>query len=111
MINIKRVYDKAETKGLSILVDRLWPRGVSKSSLNLTLWAKEIAPSNELRQEFNHEASRFNDFKEKYINELNSNPYAKSFKEQYQNQDITLLYSAKNTQCNNAVVLKEWLER
>jgi uncharacterized protein YeaO (DUF488 family) len=111
MIIIKRVYDKLDDNYLRILVDRLWPRGLKKESLKLTLWAKDLAPSNELRKAFNHEETKFPIFKEKYLEELNNNPYAQSFKEEYRNKNIVLLYSAKNINYNNAIVLKEWLEK
>jgi uncharacterized protein YeaO (DUF488 family) len=110
MIIIKRVYDKYDSNYIKILVDRLWPRGISKENLNIDLWAKDLAPTNELRKQFNHEEQKFNYFKEKYISELNNNQYAKEFKNNYSDKNIVLLYSAKSDKFNNAIVLKEWLE-
>lgn len=111
MIIIKRVYDTNKTENnFRVLVDRLWPRGLSKEKLNIDLWAKDIAPSNEIRKEFNHEENKFEEFKKQYLTELNNNEYAKDFKNKYKNKNIVLLYSAKNEKYNNAVVLKEWLE-
>jgi len=111
MIIIKRVYDNIDSDYKKILVDRLWPRDISKEKLNLDLWAKDIAPTNELRKEFNHDETKFDYFKEKYIDELNHNQYAIDFKNKYKDENIILLYSAKNYKYNNAIVLKEWLEK
>lgn len=112
MIIVKRVYDNLDnTNYKRILVDRLWPRGITKEKLNLDLWAKNIAPTNELRKEFNHEEDKFNDFKIKYITELNCNKDAVEFKNTYKDKNIVLLYAAKNDKYNNAIVLKEWLEK
>ena len=117
MIEIKRIYDfnsaerMKKDNSLKILVDRLWPRGISKEKANINLWAKDIVPSTELRKWFNHDENKFNEFKERYFEELNSNDYAIKFKREYKNKDIVLLYSAKDNIHNNAVVLKEWLEK
>ena len=117
MIEIKRIYDfnsaerMKKDNSLKILVDRLWPRGISKEKANINLWAKDIAPSTELRKWFNHDENKFNEFKERYFEELNSNDYAIKFKREYKNKDIVLLYSAKDNIHNNAVVLNEWLEK
>ncbi|MCI1273656.1 MAG: DUF488 family protein [Clostridiaceae bacterium] len=111
MFRIKRIYDEnVEDCEYRILVDRLWPRGISKEKAKINLWAKEIAPSNELRKWFNHDISKFELFKNKYFEELNNNEFAMQFKKEYTNHNITLLYSAKNEKYNNAIVLKEWLE-
>lgn len=116
MIQVQRIYESnsessQENNGIRILVDRLWPRGISKEKANIDLWAKDIAPSTELRKWFNHDESKFIEFKEKYLEELNSNDYAINFKQEYKNKNIVLLYSAKDKVHNNAVVLKEWLEK
>lgn len=115
MIQIQRIYESdfqnvKENNSIRIFVDRLWPRGISKEKANIKLWAKSIAPSTELRKWFNHDENKFNEFKEKYFEELDSNDYAIKFKLEYKNKDIILLYSAKDKTHNNAVVLKEWLE-
>ncbi len=116
MIQVQRIYEfenksSQENNSIRILVDRLWPRGISKEKVNIDLWAKDIAPSAELRKWFNHDESKFIEFKEKYLEELNFNDYAINFKQEYKNRNIVLLYSAKDKVHNNAVVLKEWLER
>lgn len=115
-IRLKRVYeDREDGDGFRILVDRLWPRGVKKEDLGHDLWAKEIAPSDDIRKAFNHEPDRFQTFKKDYLDELNKNEKANDFLEKVQeelkNQPVTLLYAAKDTQYNQAVVLKEWLEQ
>lgn len=99
MIIVKRVYEETDKNYIKVLVDRLQPRGVSKDQIKISIWAKDLAPSNELRKEFNHEENRFEEFKRKYLMELNSNEQAKKFKNKF-----------KNEKYNNAVVLKEWLE-
>ncbi len=110
-----RVYDLTnDTEGSRILVDRVWPRGIRKEILEPFSWAKEIAPSNELRTWFHHEPSRFAEFRERYRAELQGNPYAEQVKNQITKtlieQDVVLLYSARDTERNQAVILKEWLE-
>lgn len=110
-IGIKRIYDeKSIDDGKRILIDRLWPRGIAKVKANIDDWEKEIAPSNELRKWFNHEDDKYNEFRRKYLLELNDNKSALNFRKKYEDQAITLLYAAKNVNHNNAVVLKEWLE-
>lgn len=112
-INIKRVYeDWEESDGYRILVDRLWPRGVSKEKAQLDVWIKEIAPTDELRKWFGHEAPKWDEFKRKYITEIKENN-----KGQVQLIDavtgqkkVTLLFGAKDQEHNQAVVLQEWLE-
>lgn len=116
MLKIKRIYDdKSSEDGYRILVDRLWARGESKKEADLDYWAKEIAPSTETRKEFHHEANKFDDFKKEYLEELNKNEKAKLFLDLVEDKlkigDVTLLYGAKNESMNNAVVLKEWIEK
>ena len=111
----KRIYETpAETDGFCILVDRLWPRGIKKEKADVDLWAKEIAPSNELRKWFSHDPEKYDEFKELYTKELNSNPQSKKFKDLYlqkiKDLNVTLLYAAKDEKYNNAVVLKDWLD-
>lgn len=112
----KRVYGEAkESDGYRILVDRLWPRGVKKEDLPHDLWAKEITPTSEIRKEFDHEADKFHTFKTSYLNELTENEEADAFIEtvadELENQNVTLLYAAKDTENNHVVVLIEWLEK
>lgn len=116
MIRIKRAYKEAEdTDGYRVLVDRLWPRGVSKEKEHLDLWLKEIAPSNELRKWFNHEPDKFSQFKEKYLIELNAGEANDACQRLIQiinkHPIVTLVYGAKDEVHNNAVVLQEMLEK
>lgn len=110
----KRIYETpAETDGFRILVDRLWPRGIKKEKADIDLWAKEIAPSNELRKWFSHDPEKYSEFKELYKNELNINPQSQQFKDlclqKIKDVNVTLLYAAKDEKYNNAIVLKDWL--
>ncbi|AOL16576.1 hypothetical protein BFU36_07555 [Sulfolobus sp. A20] len=109
MIKVKRVYEKQEKDdGIRILVDRLWPRGIKKNQIDV--WLKDIAPSEELRKWFNHDPSKWEEFKARYFNELNNNPKVKVLLELVKkSNNITLLYSARSPH-NNAIALKEYLE-
>lgn len=113
-IKLVRIYDHEQPAGYRILVDRMWPRGMSKIKAALDEWDKEIAPSNELRKWFNHEDEKFPEFKKKYEQELNQNDFTpvfiKTVKEKLQKGNILFLYGAKNKEHNQAVVLKEYLE-
>ncbi|WP_144513753.1 DUF488 domain-containing protein [Bacillus sp. FJAT-22090] len=112
VVKLKRAYEEPSTEdGIRILVDRLWPRGVTKEELRIDHWLKEIAPSNELRKWFNHEEDKFDEFKTKYKKELKQ----AQLKELLQlitesKKDVTLIYGAKNVEYNHAIVLKEMLE-
>ena len=110
---IKRIYESPESDdGYRVLVDRLWPRGISKERAALDEWAKEIAPTNELRQRFNHNPEKFTEFSERYRKELDENSAAIKARNDWPNHPIvTLLYSAKDADFNQAVVLKQWLEK
>ncbi len=114
MYKIKRAYqDPEDDDGFRVLVDRLWPRGVSKINAKIDLWMKEIAPSNELRKWFGHDPERWDEFKNKYLLELNDK---KELIKQLKNigkinQTVTLVYSAKDEAHNNAVVVMELLEK
>jgi uncharacterized protein YeaO (DUF488 family) len=109
-IAIKRVYDgRASTDGMRILVDRLWPRGVSKDAAALDLWAKEVAPSPSLRTWFDHREDRFAEFKKRYLLELSSNPAVPDLVGQIGKRKATLLYGAKDPAINHAVVLTGYL--
>lgn len=112
MIRIKRIYDKPEKEdGFRILVDRLWPRGLTKEKANVDLWLKEIAPDNALRKWFSHDPAKWNAFREKYNDELKAKPELISQLNQLLKKEkvVTLLYAAKDEQHNNAVALKELL--
>jgi uncharacterized protein YeaO (DUF488 family) len=111
-IKIKRVYDKYEESDcFRILVDRLWPRGLKKEEAKVDLWFKEIAPTDELRKWFAHDTSKWNEFKKKYEEEIKKNENLnKLIKIIIEKKNVTLLYSAKDREHNNAVVLKNILE-
>lgn len=115
-IRIKRAYDDASSDdGVRILVDRLWPRGMSKESLKIDHWMKEIAPSNDLRKWFNHEPDKFEEFTKKYKQELQLEPTKIEQLERLQamvrtdGKIVTLVYGAKDVRHNQAVVLQECL--
>jgi len=112
MIRIKRVYDApAKEDGARFLVERLWPRGMKKESLHMTAWYKEVAPSNELRRWFSHDPDKWKDFQRRYRAELTANRAAwEPLLNAAEQGDITLLYSAHDTEHNNAVVLEAYLE-
>jgi uncharacterized protein YeaO (DUF488 family) len=109
---IKRIYDDpADDDGCRVLVDRLWPRGVSKERAGLELWLKEIAPSPPLRQEFAHMQERFADFRAQYEDELKDNPAVQRLLDlASRHQRVTLLYAARDPEVNHARVLLEFLE-
>lgn len=111
-IKIKRIYEEAEeSDGFRILVDRIWPRGVSKENAKLDDWIKEIAPSTDLRKWFNHQDERYDEFSKKYKEELERHQdLVKDLLAVAKAKQLTLLYSAKNEKYNQAVVLKEYLE-
>jgi len=113
MILIKRAYEAAKAAdGKRFLVDRLWPRGVSKEKLELTAWVKDAAPSNELRQWYHHDLTQWDEFRRRYTGELEANPEAwKPLVAAARKGKMTLLYSSQHTDRNNAVVLKEFLEK
>jgi uncharacterized protein YeaO (DUF488 family) len=113
MIRVKRVYEPlAPDDGARFLVDRLWPRGVKREMLRLDGWLTDAAPSDALRHWFSHDPARWNEFCERYFAELDSKPTAwQPLVEAARLADITLLYSARDTQHNNAVALKVYLDR
>ncbi|MFC0324014.1 DUF488 domain-containing protein [Gallibacterium melopsittaci] len=113
-LQIKRIYQPIEANdGLRILVDRLWPRGIKKQQAQISLWAKTIAPSPELRKWFNHQPENFSLFAEQYQQQLAINPKASEFvlfcQQQLYQHNITLLYAAKDPTCNHAIILQQWL--
>ncbi len=108
MIKIKRVYEKPErTDGKRILVDRLWPRRISKEAASLDLWMKDIAPSDALREWFGHDPKRWRAFKYKYLKEINGTEALKQLSQMAKGGNITLVYAAKDEKHNNAVALSE----
>ena len=112
MIRIKRVYDPpAKEDGSRFLVERLWPRGMKKEALPITAWTKQVAPSTELRHWFSHDPAKWKEFQRRYLAELASNRAAcQPLLDAAAHGDITLLYSAHDTEHNNALVLKSYLE-
>ncbi|HEY3780331.1 MAG TPA: DUF488 domain-containing protein [Fimbriimonadaceae bacterium] len=113
MIYVKRVYDAASSDdGLRVLVDRLWPRGVSKERAQLDRWAKELAPSNELRKWFAHDPDKWAEFKKRYALELKEQREdMERLAKESKSKKFTLLYGARDEVHNEAVALKEFLEK
>lgn len=115
-IRTERIYESAESDGAyRILVDRLWARGLSKEKAALDEWWKELAPSAELRKWFGHEADKYEEFKARYFAELAQSAYAADCRNRIdrllKEKDVVLLYAAKDREHNNALALKEWLEK
>src|SRR6185503_18895824 len=111
ILAIKRVYDPPSAgDGYRVLVDRLWPRGMTKDAAKLDLWAKDLAPSPDLRKEFNHQPERFAEFTHHYLSELARNPAVASFRAELKRPKVTLLYGAHDRANNHALVLKDFLE-
>lgn len=113
MLKIKRVYERPdEADGTRVLIDRLWPRGLSKVNARVDLWLKEIAPSTELRKWFGHDPARWAEFQVRYRAELeqNSEPVSR-LKQEIAKGVVTLVYGAKDEAHNDAVVLQEFLGR
>ena len=111
-IQLKRAYEEAgAADGYRILVDRVWPRGVSKDKARIDWWPKEVAPSKELRQWFGHDPQRWEGFKESYFAELRQHEEeVGKLLEAARRQRMTLVYASKEERYNNAVALKEYLE-
>jgi len=112
-IHIKRVYEKPLKKdGYRILVDRLWPRGVKKEDAVLDEWIKHLAPTSELRKWFGHNPARWSEFQKRYREELKQNkPAAEFIREHAAKKVITLVYAAKDTEHNHAIVLQAYLKQ
>jgi uncharacterized protein YeaO (DUF488 family) len=112
-VRLKRAYEPASaTDGYRVLIDRLWPRGISKKEAKLDEWAKELAPSSQLREWFGHEPSRFPEFRRRYIDELREDaPRLKELRRRARTSTLTLVYSAHDSEHNDAVVLAEVLRR
>lgn len=111
-IQVKRIYEEAANRdGHRLLVDRVWPRGVSKEDAHLDDWNKDIAPSTELRKWFDHKEDRFPEFKKKYKKELSKQTEPlKEIASIAKEKQVTLLFGAKDENHNQAIVLKEYLE-
>lgn len=112
-IQLKRAYDApAPSDGRRILVDRIWPRGLSKERAAVDEWVQDVAPSTELRKWFGHEPAKWEGFKKKYFSELDQRPDAlRPVLEACSRGPVTLLFSAKDSEHNNAVALQEYLEK
>ena len=112
-VRLKRVYEPASDEdGYRVLVDRLWPRGVSKKQAELDDWEKELAPSSKLREWFGHEPGRFPEFRRRYIDELRANhARLRKLRRRARIGTLTLVYSAHDSEHNDAVVLAEVLRR
>jgi uncharacterized protein YeaO (DUF488 family) len=112
-VRLKRAYEPASAEdGYRALVDRLWPRGVSKEQAKLDEWDQELAPSRQLREWFGHEPDRFPEFRRRYIDELRANrPRLRELRRRARTGTLTLVYSAHDSEHNDAVVLAEVVRR
>lgn len=112
-IKIRRVYDlPCRDDGFRILVDRLWPRGIDKTSVQIDFWAKELAPTTSLREWFNHEEQKFSEFRLRYLEELAvKQEIAQKILNHSTNKTITLLFAARDRSHNQAVVLQSFLSK
>ncbi len=113
MIRVKRAYEAASGEdGARFLVERLWPRGVKKEDLAVEAWLKEVAPSTELRQWFEHDPAKWQEFRQRYFRELEKHPEAwQPLLAQARRGRVTLIYSAHDAEHNNAVALQQFLEK
>ena len=112
-IRLKRAYEPpADDDGTRILVERLWPRGVSKERAAIDLWVKELAPSAELRKWYSHDQTRWVEFRRRYLTELEHNGEAvRDLKRRLEEGPVTFVYAAKDEEHNSALILKEYMER
>lgn len=113
MLRVKRIYDEVSPEdGVRVLVDRLWPRGISKGDAAIDHWMRDLAPSTELRQWFNHDSGRWAGFKRRYLRELTGRlELVEQLARLAKRKTVTLLYSAKDREHNQAQVLREYLLR
>lgn len=114
MIAVKRAYEPlGSQRGKRYLVERLWPRGIRKDQLRIDAWLKNVAPSAELRQWFSHDPAKWTEFRRRYFRELDSNPAAWQplLDAASGGQRLTLIYSARDTEHNNALALRDYLEK
>lgn len=111
-IKIKRAYESPEKDdGVRILIDRLWPRGITKEKARIDLWLKDLAPSTELRQWFGHDPEKWEEFKKRYFAELDKNPEAvETLRAQAKKDTVTLVFGAKDAEHSNAQALEEYLK-
>lgn len=113
MITTKRIYETpSRDDGYRVLVDRLWPRGMSKEKARVDLWLRDIAPTNELRKWYNHDPQKWDEFKERYFAEIETRKgLLAQLREKLKEGHVTLLFSSKELYINNATALKEYLEK
>lgn len=113
MLKIKRIYESASSKdGKRVYIDRLWPRGMKKEEAKMDEWLKEISPSDALRRWFSHDPAKYQEFKKRYAKELEGkSEVLERIKQEAKKGTVTLLFSAKDTEHNNAAALKEMLEQ
>ena len=111
MIQIKRIYDEPDKRdGFRVLVDRLWPRGLSRDKAKVDLWLKDMAPSDELRKWFSHDPVKWQEFRKRYKEEIKGKQeLVEKLCEESKKEKVTLLFAAKDSEHNNAVVLREIL--
>jgi uncharacterized protein YeaO (DUF488 family) len=114
-ISMKRVYENAEkSDGFRILVDRLWPRGISKERAEIDLWAKNITPATNIRKEFHHDPELFPAFRAEYLDELENNPaipdFIQTIRKHLENGNVTFVYAAKDVTFNHVVVLRDFIQ-
>lgn len=109
-IHTKRAYDEpAKSDGYRVLVDRLWPRGITKEDAAIDEWMKDISPSNELRKKFHGHPEKWDEFREQYFADLKVNPLVRELIAKARKGRVTLVYAAKDEERNNAVALREYL--
>lgn len=110
-ITLERAYDDDQTDGTRVLVDRIWPRGVSKDELDLDEWNKDVAPSDELRKWFGHDPERWEEFQQRYVDELEDKPETwRPLVDAARDGELVLIFGAKDRERNNAVALQYFLE-
>lgn len=113
-VKIKRVYDPpAAADGQRVLIDRLWPRGMTREEAHLDAWLRDVAPSNDLRHWFGHDPARWDEFQARYRRELGDAPHREALaqlRERAQHGTLTLLFATKDTEHNSALVIREALE-
>lgn len=112
MLKLKRAYEPvSKADGMRVLVERLWPRGLSKATLHLDAWLKEVGPSTELRKWFGHDPAKWSEFRTRYFRELDSRPESwQPIQSAARRGTVTLVYSSHDEEHNNAVALKEYLQ-
>lgn len=113
MIKLKRIYEPpSDEDGVRILVERLWPRGISKEKAKVDEWMKEIAPSQELRQWFKHDPAKWEEFQKRYRKELDQNQeLVKELKRSAKGKTVTFVYAARDEEHNSALLLKKYLSK